>query len=82
MPNWTDNTLIVQADTKKEIDNFLDKVIIDEEFDFNTIIPMPKEFEEGMVIFLETTIFFAFLSLKYVLLRSTKSINFFLACSP
>ena len=48
MPNWTDNTLIVQANTKKEIDNFLDKVIVDEEFDFNTIIPMPKEFEEGM----------------------------------
>ena len=48
MPNWTENTLVVQATTKKEIDDFLDEVIVDEEFDFNTIIRMPHELSEGL----------------------------------
>ena len=48
MPNWTENTLVVQATTKIEIDDFLDEVIVDEEFDFNTIIRMPNELSEGL----------------------------------
>ena len=27
MPNWTENTLVVQATTKKEIDDFLDEFL-------------------------------------------------------
>jgi hypothetical protein len=52
MPNWTRNELNVQADDPKYIKEFKDKVFTEDDkgklnFDFEKIIPMPKNIFRG-----------------------------------
>ena len=52
MPNWTRNELTVQADDPKDLKDFKKKVFTKDEegklnFDFEKIIPMPKNIFRG-----------------------------------
>ena len=46
MPNYVINNIKIQSDNNKDLISFLDKHLINDVFDFNTIIPEPTTEEE------------------------------------
>ena len=46
MPNWTENNLTIKSKTKRHLDTLMDRIKSEEsEFDFDKIIPMPKDID-------------------------------------
>lgn len=48
MPNWTENNLTIKSKTKRHLDALINRVKSEEnEFDFDRIVPMPKNIFRG-----------------------------------
>lgn len=48
MPNWTENNLTIKSKTKRHLDTLINRVKSEEnEFDFDKIVPMPKNIFRG-----------------------------------
>jgi len=45
MPNWTQNTLTIGFTSEQAKKDFLQKNIINDELDYNAVLPMPSELE-------------------------------------